>query len=333
MTGSATEARIAWNLLETGGRPFGGSYRVAEGTLRTREGLALYAVDSDGLRYVLFPVDRSVQFEEDRRSAGVQLQMRTLADSGRSMRYATLVCLKPRLADTFAALVDDVLSQVADAGVDPVSACRRVLDDWRDLLEREVSKGLSFQARVGLFGELWTLSELVRLSRDALRCWVGPTGSRHDFMAADISLETKTTSARRGRLLEIHGVEQLDAFPESQLYLGFVRIELVPAGGSSMVELIQDILERGVDRQLLRQRLNRLGLDEESNLDERFRVTEQACFIVDDAFPRIVSSSFVNTRTPIGVKNLVYQIELSGAIPVPLGAASVESVYRRLAGV
>jgi hypothetical protein len=334
--GGPVDSHIAWGILETGGRAFAGEYRVLESGVVIPRGAVLFAVDSQGLRYVLFPIGAAVRVEEDRRSAGVQLQSRTLSDRGSDHEFAALVCLKPRLIGVYTALVDEVLAKLGARPERPDLVCHQALEEWRELLEREMGKGLSFEARVGLFGELLTLRHLVRLNRAALATWVGPEGARHDFMATDISLETKTSASRRGRFVEIHGIEQLEPFPDSNLYMAFVRVERVPAGGETIDDVISNIVTLGADRAELLKRLARVGYvagEMEEQAKDNFRLTEETYYAVEGEFPRITAASFPRNRVPPGVTRLTYEIDISSDPPRPLDSTEVKTILSRLASL
>jgi len=332
--GDAIDAHLAWRVLETGGKVFAGQYRVIESGLVISQGPVLFAIDSQGVRLVLFPIEMDATVDEDRHSAGVQLHSRTLSDEGSEHRYVSLVCMKTRLTDVFTALVGDVLTRLSAHSERPDLICGEVLTEWRELLARELGRGLSYEARVGLFGELWTLRQLIQLTPTALRAWVGPDGARHDFMAADVSLETKTSAVRRGRFAGIHGVEQLQAFPDSRLYLVFIRVEHVPAGGQTISEIARDIVGLGADRLELFERLARLGCDggqDDLPADDRFRVTEERFYAVEESFPRITTESFHHNHVPAGVTGLSYEIDLTNEPPYPLDRGEVSALQSRLA--
>ena len=333
-SGPQVGAKTAWGILDNGGKAFAGEYRVTESGVTVSAGPVLFAIDSKDVRYLLCPVPADITPEEDQRSAGVQLVLRTLSDGGAQHRFVALLCLRPRLTEVFATLADEVLARLATAQKRPDAVCRQVLDDWRELLERELNQGLSLEKRVGLFGELWVLRQVAAISHKAVNCWVGPTGARHDFMIADLALEIKASSSRRGRFAEIHGVDQLEPYPGTELYLCFVRLERVPAGGQSIPDVVGEILASGVSSSELWKRLWLVGYDEtqaDQEAAERFRVVEERYYLVGPEFPRIIPASFVGERAPSGVTKLTYEIDLSLDRPQAIERPRVEEIHSRLA--
>ena len=63
----------------------------------------------------------------------------------------------------------------------------------------------------------------------------------------------------------------------------------------------------------------------------RFVIKESHIFRVDDSFPRIVSSSFVEGKLPNGILKLDYTIDLTSEPPYPLTNTEVENLYIELA--
>jgi hypothetical protein len=143
----------------------------------------------------------------------------------------------------------------------------------------------------------------------------------------------KATLVRYGRTVEIHGQEQLNPPPNGSLYLGVLQLEAVGSGGRSVPEIVTSILDLGVDREDFFRRLDRIGYrvdDQDAYSAMRFKVREGRIYAVGADFPRIVPESFLGARVPPGVTRLVYQIDLTGEPPNPLGESEVRQVLERL---
>ena len=87
--------------------------------------------------------------------------------------------------DIFAALAEDVVGAVEAAAPDGVvEATASRLTHWQRFLERTTPDGLSPEAQVGLFGELWFLVEHLRPAVGELpsaEAWQGPLGGLTGF--------------------------------------------------------------------------------------------------------------------------------------------------------
>ena len=327
------EITRTWALLARDPVQSGG-LRVRELVdVATAEGHPLLALDAQGRRHLLIPVGPAVSIDEDRRSSGVQVVGHSLIDAHEQRTFVDVVCRKPHLNELYALIASEVLDGLTLETMHPDLVARTVLERWRELLEREPSDEPGLTTLTGLFGELWYLRQLVQRNPSALGVWMGPTGARHDFMAGDLALEVKATRTRHGRFFEIHGHEQLEAPTGVELYLGALKLELVPSGEHSIGDLINRVLNAGVDRSQLMMLLAQAGVGPE-DLDlcgrVRFRVLEDRVYIVASDFPRVVAASFVGGVVPAGVLRLVYQIDVTSEPPYPLSQSEVNDLYSRL---
>lgn len=325
------ELEQAWQSLR-GAAVELGEFRVLETDVASKAGPALVALDAGGNRHLLVPVrTRPV---EDRASRGVQLVRRELLDGTRTRVFLDVICREPETGDFFAVLVSEMVVGIAASPADPGRACRHVLDRWREFLDRDRPPRMGPERLAGLLAELWYLRHLARLDPvRALDCWVAPRGDRHDFRSGPHALEVKATRAREGRVVEVHGVGQLEPPAGGSLHLAVVELDQVDAGGMSVPVLISSIRELGVERRRLLEGLQASGYDprdEESYRSIAFVVRQTRIYAVDGAFPRIIPASFAGGQLPPGVLRLRYQVDLTGEPPVPLPQSGEEAVLSAL---
>lgn len=319
-----------WNLLRQRA-PLGDAIAVSETGVAVPGGRVLFGIDERGQRHLLVPVTGAVV--EDSESGGVQVGTRKLSADQVATTYADMVCLRPNLAAEFGHIVSDVLDSLT-GGAAPAVVCHNSLEKWRDLLRGAGTRGLDDGTAVGLFGELFTLRRLALVSPAALTAWTGPEGGRFDFMGHDVAIEVKTSTRRYGRLVEISGETQLDAPPGGALYLLFLRLEKIPAGGESLGDVLDGLQPNGISVREIKRRLALLGLDPSHVKADarRFRVLETRLYAVDAAFPKIVPASFAAGRVPPGAFHLRYVIDLSAEPPLPIADAGADAVFQKLAG-
>lgn len=332
---SPEEIGSIWRMLENRVRPSRDGLEVYRtGTEMTGQPVLL-GLDRHGNRHVLVSVSPEVTVTPDQRSGGVHLLTRVLTSSGRDHRFIDLVCTKPHLENVFSVFAGELLEQLGALGEDdPAPLIRRVLEDWRELFERAPGGTLGPGALAGLFGELWHLKRMCRRSGMALSSWKGPSGGRFDFRVARCALEVKATLRRHGRVVEIHGHRQLEAPPEGDLFLGFLKLEKAEIG-TSVPDLVNDLREMVSDRTELTKKLASAGYDEADETtyrEYRYHVEEDLVFRVDRSFPRIIPDSFRDGELPAGVLSMSYTIDLSGPEPPPLDAPDIDVLHERLAG-
>src|SRR5205814_1053724 len=131
-------------------------------------------LDPQARRHLLVPVPSSIAIAEDRRSSGVHITRRELVDAGGARHFVDVHCLKPHLDAIFSVLIAEMLDALATEPGRPDVTCRRILDHWRELLEREPLTRPGLETLIGLYGELWHLRELTRFRPDAIAIWAGP---------------------------------------------------------------------------------------------------------------------------------------------------------------
>ena len=325
-----------WHQLElVANMPTRGEFRVFDTALNTAHGTALLAIDAAGLRHVLVPVAADFPAAHDRRSGGVHLTTRPLVDALGQRQYLDLACQKTHLNNVFTHLAEEVLDLLRDGEIQPLQACRQTLQRWRELLDREASNILSTEVLCGLFGELW---HLVRIAeRDALgvSAWQGPHGARHDFTVNGCALEVKTTARRDEWKFRVHGLAQLEQPRNARLYLCAMRLELNGASGSTVPDLIQAILDAGVDRLDLVNRLSEVGYDQrdEAHYQQlRLDVVDWRLYEVAASFPRLTSTSFNPPEPPSGVSDIHYTIDLAASSTAPLQPGMLDRLHMALAG-
>jgi hypothetical protein len=260
--------------------------------------------------------------------------VRPLIESGTKVVYLDVVCLLPHLANLFSIVADEMLLGVKDMPDNAPQACLKVLNRWRELLERPAQSLLGPERVAALLAELTWVERVARLSASrALGVWRGPLNDRHDLSGPRCAVEVKSTIAREGRFVEIHGDRQLESDADLPLYLAFHRYERVQENGVGLPDLVTSLLELGVDRLQLLSLLAKVGYDErdvDAYRQMRFREIESRTYAVTDDFPRIVPASFSAGSVPERVFSLRYTIDLEGEPPYPINREALDAVVSDL---
>lgn len=297
----------------------------------TPAGDIMAAVDQDGTQHVLVPVPPGTPVAPDQRSKSVTLARRELMVRGSRRLFIDVACHRVELRDVFERLAGEICERVLARPDEYRTIPQLTLSRWRQLVEAG-KEPLGESGLMGVYGELWVLRQMI--AEDPLRRiehWVGPEREVHDFHRGAVAVEVKSSSARTGRTVEIHGAEQLAAPTAGLLYLVYVRLRESSAG-VTLRQLIEEIRSLGVDSADFERVLARTGISEGSD-SPPFEVREELWYHVNEAFPRVVQASFVGSRVPEGVLNLSYQLSLAGPQPAPLSADARATVLRELAAL
>jgi hypothetical protein len=293
-----------------------GSLSSAELAFPTSAGTLRLALDRHGLRHLLVPQVDHADDVEDRQSAGVQLTTRVLVVQDRPVRYLDLACRRGDLSGVFTGLVADVCLALARDVRHPGVVLARTLNSWRELFG-DRRQQWTVPRLAGLYGELLVLEKLLDRQPTSATTWEGPTGAAQDFRSHPNAIEVKTTASPAGRVVRIHGVDQLEKPPGGFLALVWCRVAVVaPGDGESVPDVVRRCLERGGD-QPLSSLLDRLTLPPMSSAEllVNFHLRERRIFDVGADFPRITPDRFAGGAAPAGVGGVEYLVDLDTVSP------------------
>ncbi|NUW43288.1 PD-(D/E)XK motif protein [Nonomuraea rhodomycinica] len=281
------------------------------------------ALDGKGARHLLVPAgDEEVSV--DPRPAVLGTVVRKLGFGGAAIAYVDVSCAESDLFPEFDEVVTDVLEAVADARR-PAAAAVAAIARWRRLFRSSLLRGLSRQAKLGLFAELAVLSALVEADPGfPVDAWRGPLNEPHDFEAAVRCLEVKGVSTS-GDSITVHGLDQLDTHSGRPLDLVLLRVAEDP-DGRTVSDLVEQLRGAVASRVGLRTRLSAAGWSDRPDLPEldTFAIEEVFRIAVGPDTPRLVPSSLVTGSLPDGVADIRYQIDLTALLPFSVGASLAE---------
>ncbi|UQB80136.1 PD-(D/E)XK motif protein [Pseudomonas shirazica] len=108
-------------------------------------------------------------------------------------------------------VANKILHAIHIEGRDPAISVARIIDDMRAAL-RPLAPDLSAAEQIGLFGELWVLSNVLlpTIGPRVSHLWSGPESERHDFVGQGVHVEVKTTTRSEPKH-EISRFDQLKA--------------------------------------------------------------------------------------------------------------------------
>ncbi|MEU5664236.1 PD-(D/E)XK motif protein [Streptomyces longwoodensis] len=309
------QLKAHWSILNT--------RRTPDGMATNGLGLAVgddaevrVGVDGRGDHHLLVPADGQGASIEDHQAAYIRIQRCELFVDGRNHLFTDIVCHHPDLSDLF----DDILAAMlvelaAGSGQRAETVCKRVLDEWRELLRRRGGL-LSDEALRGLFGELIVLQKVLTANpENGLSAWRGPDREPHDFRLGNGDLEVKTLGVN-GSTVRIHGIGQLEPPTDGALHLIVVRLLPAP-DGLALPDLVEQLQTKVGDRKNFALALARSGysqLDADHYRDRRFTVARITALPINGTFPRIVPSALSGILPP-EVSSLSYSLDLSLLLP------------------
>ncbi|MFJ4278856.1 PD-(D/E)XK motif protein [Streptomyces massasporeus] len=308
--------------------------RVSQLPIMTDQGPVAAAVDHEGHRHLLVPIDSHRKIRSELTGPVLQLRKRPLEDEDTYQTFADLACLRKDLNDLFTRLCVDVLSTVETLPDNPVKALYRVLDRWKSLFQTQAPT-LGPEQLLGLFAELLVLSELLRRDPSAHRLWLGPSGHRHDFSTGAVAIEVKAGADGKTRKPRIHGLTQLEVPAGGRLDLAWFSLNRLttPDAGTGFVDLVEQVLHLCDDEGAVIGLLGEAGysrLEDDRYRDVRFAVTEEKWYQVGPGFPGLTSSALAAAGLPVSVEDVEYTVDLSGDSPFALEQDDVPNVLDRI---
>jgi hypothetical protein len=336
VSATAAELERGWRLVESRGPVDVGAIVADPLQIAIGKRPLLVGVDAEGDRHLLIPIGNAGEVGKTTPGGAVKLAARSLLLDGAQGTYADISCSRPDLYDEFAVLASAIAESVAADPAAPAETAARVIEEWRELLRAISLPRLDRSALIGLFAELLVLERILATDpRRRVDCWTGPTRGRHDFQRGEVVLDVKGTTARRGRPVVIHGIDQLEAPPNAELFLWLVRLEVGVGRGDSLRALVERLLDRALDPADLEQKLRRAGYDfdsEDSYETPLLTELETRLYRVDESFPALTRRHLIHGDLPARVTAVNYEIDLSGDEPKPVSNDIESSVLRALGG-
>ncbi|NWE71133.1 PD-(D/E)XK motif protein [Pseudomonas gingeri] len=281
---------------------------------------ALIGVSDDGRLHLLLAIDVAPQkLPPDLQSLQVRILEggQTWLDVSARSHHEELLTL----------VANKVLHAICIEGRDPAVSVERIIDDMRAAL-RPLALDLSAAEQIGLFGELWVLSNVLlpTIGPRVSHLWSGPEGERHDFIGQGVHVEVKTTTRSEPKH-EISRLDQLKAPPSKRLLFVSVMLERSLGGDETLADRVDEIREKlvsdGRALDVFDSRLAQLGWHEglrQTGALLRFTFRDVHVFEVTGNFPRLPD----DYDPPLGVTAIRYSINV-GSLP-SLEVSQVEEV-------
>lgn len=305
-----------WASLRKQRLPHEGIYEQAAKDLEA----ALIGVSDDGRLHLLLAIDVAPKnLPPDLQSLQVRILEgeQTWLDVSARSHHEELLTL----------VTNKVLYAIRIEGRDPAVSVERIIDDMRAAL-RPLTLELSTTEQIGLFGELWVLSNVLfpTLGSRVCHLWSGPESERHDFVGQNVHVEVKTTTRSEPKH-EISRLDQLKAPASKRLLFVSVMLEKSLGGDETLADRIDEIREKlGSDGRALDafdSRLAQLGWHEglrQTGALLRFTFRDVHVFEVAGDFPRLPDDYL----PPLGVTGIKYSINV-GSLP-SLDVSEVQEV-------
>lgn len=241
-------------------------------------------------------------------------------------------------AELFAAMACDVvgaLDEAAAASVDEAKLLRLVIGRvgaWQEFM-RKGTQALSYEAELGLIGELTVLRAIVDAGvppEIAIELWVGPLDGIQDFELGTGAMEVKTTLSTTGFPARIGSLQQLDDATKQPLFVAGLRLRQTSGGQNlpDVVKVIQLMINENAEAQrLFAERLLAAGYID-AHIDHytrRFELAGTRVIEVSDGFPRLTSGN-----APVGVIRAMYDIDLDKA---PGENVGIDAALKKLGAI
>ncbi|MFP8941728.1 PD-(D/E)XK motif protein [Streptomyces fenghuangensis] len=231
--------------------------------------------------------------------------------------------------EVFCALLADLVDHLQSTEVGPAAAVARRITSWQRMLGRGLGGTLSHEARLGLFGELLVLRDLVApaCGANAAEAWKGPQGNTKDFVLESWGVEAKTVSGRATHArCQIHGESQLDEGELTHLFLVHQSLKNDPQG-FGLPDIIDELRAHpALEAQLttFENTLLEAGWVEAHRRQyegECWALQTRRCYRVVEGFPRVTPGTL-----PEGVEGVSYSLDLGTCAPFRIDETEIRAV-------
>lgn len=270
-------------------------------------GYEAWTVKTDMSYGVALPISEDITVSE--RFAGAHLYTDTIVLDGKIIRSALLLTSQSKDIEVpFSTLCAELVNPGIDGEFrkEIIESPTTWWMQWKELLGNK-----NVDERVyDVLGELLTLRYLASIGETAE--WNGPSGATYDIDCDQKFYEVKSTTARNERKITLSNHFQLDPPNGFPLYLVLCQFESAQSG-VSINSLLKDLEGLGYSSTALNQKLTALGLEKgKSARNRQYIIHAMLEYSVDESFPCIKESSFVDGHLPTGVQSITYTVSLDG---------------------
>ena len=266
-------------------------------------------------------------------SGGLVLRLSHRGDPG-AETDVELMLTDTQHRDIFDLLVRDLVEAAEQPEDEAVGVARLMarLSNWQQLLRRLSPRGLSPEARLGIWGELWVMREVLAPAigiADAISAWRGPMGADQDFQMGAVCMEVKTSAAHSLDGIPVASERQLEVPEDVVLVLAGLSVDARIGHGETLGDMIRVVRSAAAEAGCLSMLDDRLegggcgGEDAHLHDDMGYSVRSLAPFLVGQGFPKLVSADLA-----IGVSDVRYSISLASCRPHMMGAEDLGELLR-----
>lgn len=270
-------------------------------------GYATWTTRENGEYGVVIPLNTVEEISEYFSGAHLYTVRKVLDDAEEHL-LLYLTSNKEDIKEQFASLCAELINPGADGSLrkeiekNPLSWWAQ----WKELLG---NKNIDLRA-YDVLGELWVLKYLAEHGENAE--WNGPSGATYDIDCDTYFTEVKSTTARNKKQITLSNLFQLDPPEGKKLYLVLCQFEAAQSG-ISINSLVEELGRLGYSTASLNEKLAKQGLEIGKTARKRtYDVHNVTRYVVDEKFPAIRKTSFVDGDLPDGVMSITYTITLDG---------------------
>jgi hypothetical protein len=228
-----------------------GDYQIVK-----RLGKTFLARGRTGLPTLLIPLAK-VPTTAGRRGGGFSLNAAALVQfqfEGKQWEEPAAIfeCTTADVSNAFVVLALDLSRSLGATSSWP--ALIRWVSEWEGLLLG--GSILPLEAQLGLWGELWLICQSSD-PNEILAGWRGPESEMTDFFFGEIGAEVKASRRRHVHFVSQAQIDEpAGAFPT---YLLSMWVQIDPANGTSLAQLIEMVMKAVADAPLFLRKLTKIG--------------------------------------------------------------------------
>jgi len=281
--------------------------------------------------------DKSGEYRLPPSRKGFEIKYNRLV-SGSSDSELIIQIIKEEYNDIFSTFCLDLIQILEN-----ITETRGIIDEtllhlkkWQDFMEKITGTHLTPNQRLGLFGELYFLSETlipVFGIHTAIRSWYGPDRKQQDFLLDNgMGIEIKTSASKSPVSLQISSERQLDNSGFTGLYLHYIEVVETSDKNKTLNDIVDEI-RSVISRDPETARVFSLKLlecnyrEKDRNIysETGYSVSIEQTYQVTEGFPNITErdlrdgvcdvkySVLLVALTPFRIEELIFRNIISGS--------------------
>ena len=267
------------------------------------KGYEAFAFNNKNEYGVAIECDLNIKISEKFSSIFIESRL-DVVEKGKN--YITLCCKKENLKNHFIDVAINFLDKLNRYVIinNPIQ--------WYEDMSKLIGNNLKTKKVYDVLGELVCLDLVYNYEKDCH--WDGPNGAINDIETPHTVFEVKSTISRNSNKIHVSSKYQFKKIGTAKTLFFIIFEESNVDNALSIKKLISKLIDKGFDKDELKENIERLGFNENSSdYDKKFSIVDSRFYLVDENFPVFnIEACIQNGFISNFYTNIEAQLDLGG---------------------